>query len=117
MRVLLLFFVVDGRWQSWTTWASCSKSCGGGVQQRQRMCEGPLFGGEPCPGVTEEKKRCNERRCPEPHEICPEEMTGDVIWKRTPAGDMSAVTCPSDASGTYSVHYAPPPHFRFGSEG
>ncbi|CAL8372851.1 unnamed protein product [Boreogadus saida] len=90
---------VDGRWQSWTTWASCSKSCGGGIQQRQRMCEGPLFGGVPCPGVTEEKKRCNERRCPEPHEICPEEMTGEVIWKRTPAGDISAVTCPSDASG------------------
>ncbi|XP_030203878.1 adhesion G protein-coupled receptor B1 [Gadus morhua] len=90
---------VDGRWQTWTTWASCSKSCGGGVQQRQRTCEGPLFGGVPCPGVTEEKKRCNERRCPEPHEICPEELTGDVIWKRTPAGDISAVTCPSDASG------------------
>ena len=72
------------------------------------MCEGPLFGGVPCPGVTEEKKRCNERRCPEPHEICPEELTGDVIWKRTPAGDISAVTCPSDASGTYSVHYVHP---------
>lgn len=134
----VVFFLVDGRWQSWTTWGSCSKTCGGGLQQRQRMCEGPMFGGEPCPGDREEKRRCNERRCPghyalhtnklyfggetgnifapfhthnsviialtssspEPHEICPEELTGDVVWKRTPAGDMAAVTCPIEASGT-----------------
>lgn len=36
----------------------------------------------------------------EPHEICPEQNTGDVVWKRTPAGDMAAVACPADASGT-----------------
>ncbi|KAM4629943.1 adhesion G protein-coupled receptor B1-like [Polymixia lowei] len=90
---------VDGRWQSWSSWSSCSKTCGGGSQQRQRMCEGPFFGGEQCPGEKEEKKRCNERRCPEPHEICAEENTGDVVWKKTPAGDMAAVACPTDALG------------------
>lgn len=36
----------------------------------------------------------------EPHEICPEQNTGDVVWKKTPAGDMAAVACPADASGT-----------------
>lgn len=56
--------VVDGRWHSWTTWGSCSKTCGGGVQQRQRVCEGPFFGGEPCPGEKGEQRRCNEKRCP-----------------------------------------------------
>uniref|UniRef100_A0A672FSG5 Adhesion G protein-coupled receptor B1b n=1 Tax=Salarias fasciatus TaxID=181472 RepID=A0A672FSG5_SALFA len=90
---------VDGRWQSWSTWGSCSKTCGGGIQQRQRVCEGPFFGGEPCPGETGEQRRCNEKRCPEPHEICPEQNTGDVVWKKTPAGDMAAVACPADASG------------------
>ncbi|KAM3858661.1 adhesion G protein-coupled receptor B1-like [Diretmus argenteus] len=90
---------VDGRWQSWSSWGSCSKTCGGGGQQRQRVCEGPFFGGEPCPGEKGEQKRCNERRCPEPHEICPEENTGDVVWKRTPAGDMAAIICPTDATG------------------
>lgn len=90
---------VDGRWHSWTTWGSCSKTCGGGVQQRQRVCEGPFFGGEPCNGDNREQKRCNEKRCPEPHEICPEQNTGDIVWKKTPAGDMAAIPCPSDASG------------------
>uniref|UniRef100_A0A4W6DVA0 Adhesion G protein-coupled receptor B1 n=1 Tax=Lates calcarifer TaxID=8187 RepID=A0A4W6DVA0_LATCA len=90
---------VDGRWQPWSTWGSCSKTCGGGIQQRQRVCEGPLFGGEPCPGEKGEQRRCNEKRCPEPHEICPEQNTGDVVWKQTPAGDMAYTTCPADASG------------------
>uniref|UniRef100_A0A667Z3Z1 Adhesion G protein-coupled receptor B1 n=1 Tax=Myripristis murdjan TaxID=586833 RepID=A0A667Z3Z1_9TELE len=90
---------VDGRWQPWSSWASCSKSCGGGIQQRHRVCDGPFHGGEPCPGEKGEQRRCNERRCPEPHEICLEENTGDVVWKRTPAGDMAAVVCPADASG------------------
>ncbi|KAL0962525.1 hypothetical protein UPYG_G00341230 [Umbra pygmaea] len=90
---------VDGRWLSWSSWGGCSKTCGGGSQQRQRMCEGPFFGGEPCPGERGELRRCNEKRCPEPHEICQEEADGDVVWKRTAAGDMAAVTCPTDSTG------------------
>jgi len=46
---------------------------------------------------------------PEPHEICPEELTGDVVWKRTPAGDMAAVTCPTEASGTLPGPLCSPP--------
>uniref|UniRef100_A0A3B3YGM5 Uncharacterized protein n=1 Tax=Poecilia mexicana TaxID=48701 RepID=A0A3B3YGM5_9TELE len=55
---------VNGTWHPWSSWGSCSKTCGGGIQQRQRVCEGPFFGGEPCPGDTREQKRCNEKRCP-----------------------------------------------------
>lgn len=124
---------VDGRWHAWTTWSSCSKTCGGGVQQRQRVCEGPFFGGEVCPGESGEQRRCSERRCPgkaaraqkqqhgrvhgkkeenltppsasvrrfkEPHEICEEQNTGEVVWRRTPAGDEAATACPDGASGT-----------------
>uniref|UniRef100_A0AAQ4PZZ8 Adhesion G protein-coupled receptor B1b n=1 Tax=Gasterosteus aculeatus aculeatus TaxID=481459 RepID=A0AAQ4PZZ8_GASAC len=94
-----MFCLVDGRWHAWSSWASCSKTCGGGLQQRQRVCEGPFFSGEPCPGEKGEQRRCNEKRCPEPHEICPEQNIGDVVWKKTAAGDMAAVACPADASG------------------
>uniref|UniRef100_A0A673FS85 Brain-specific angiogenesis inhibitor 1-like n=1 Tax=Sinocyclocheilus rhinocerous TaxID=307959 RepID=A0A673FS85_9TELE len=90
---------VDGRWLLWSSWGSCSKSCGGGHQLRQRACEGPFFGGEPCNGDKSELRNCNEKRCPEPHEICGEENYGSVVWKKTPAGDTAAVTCPSDATG------------------
>ncbi|KAI4895283.1 hypothetical protein NFI96_000261 [Prochilodus magdalenae] len=90
---------VDGRWQQWSSWSSCTKTCGGGSQQRQRVCYGPFYGGEPCPGDREEVRRCNEKRCPEPHEICDEENFSNVVWKRTPAGDTAAVRCPPNAVG------------------
>ncbi|XP_030013548.1 adhesion G protein-coupled receptor B1 isoform X3 [Sphaeramia orbicularis] len=90
---------VDGKWQPWSLWSGCSKTCGGGSQQRNRICYGPFFGGQPCPGDREEVRRCNEKRCPEPHEICGEDNFSNVVWKMTPAGDTAAVRCPPNAMG------------------
>uniref|UniRef100_A0A8C2Q1Y0 Adhesion G protein-coupled receptor B1 n=1 Tax=Cyprinus carpio TaxID=7962 RepID=A0A8C2Q1Y0_CYPCA len=90
---------VDGQWQLWSSWDGCTKTCGGGSQQRQRVCYGPFFGGVSCPGDREEVRRCNEKRCPEPHEICDEENFSNVVWKKTPAGDTAAVRCPPNAVG------------------
>ncbi|KAG7469889.1 hypothetical protein MATL_G00133680 [Megalops atlanticus] len=90
---------VDGKWQAWSMWGSCTKTCGGGSQQRQRVCYGPFFGGQQCPGDREEVRRCNEKRCPEPHEICDEENFASVVWKQTPAGETAAVRCPPNAFG------------------
>uniref|UniRef100_A0A3P8VWU6 Adhesion G protein-coupled receptor B1 n=1 Tax=Cynoglossus semilaevis TaxID=244447 RepID=A0A3P8VWU6_CYNSE len=90
---------VDGKWQPWSLWSGCSKTCGGGNQQRNRICYGPFSGGQPCPGEREEVRVCNEKRCPEPHEICGEDNFSNVIWKMTPAGDTAAVRCPLNAIG------------------
>ncbi|CAG6016112.1 unnamed protein product [Menidia menidia] len=90
---------VDGKWQPWSLWSGCSKTCGGGTQQRNRVCYGPFFGGQPCPGEREEVRSCNEKRCPEPHEICGEDNFSNVVWKMTPAGDTAAVRCPPNAMG------------------
>ncbi|XP_040444030.1 adhesion G protein-coupled receptor B1 isoform X1 [Falco naumanni] len=90
---------VDGKWQAWGVWGSCTTTCGGGTQRRDRVCYGPFFGGETCQGPKEEYKQCNDRKCPEPHEICDEESLGSVVWKETPAGDAAAVRCPRNATG------------------
>ncbi|XP_034466804.1 adhesion G protein-coupled receptor B1 isoform X6 [Hippoglossus hippoglossus] len=90
---------VDGKWQPWSLWSGCSKTCGGGSQQRNRICYGPFFAGQICPGEQEEVRLCNEKRCPEPHEICGEDNFSNVIWKMTPAGDTAAVRCPPNAMG------------------
>uniref|UniRef100_A0A672G4Z2 Adhesion G protein-coupled receptor B1a n=1 Tax=Salarias fasciatus TaxID=181472 RepID=A0A672G4Z2_SALFA len=91
--------LMDGKWQPWSLWTGCSKTCGGGSQHRNRICYGPFFGGEPCPGEREEVRRCSEKRCPEPHEICSEDNFSNVVWKMTPAGDTAAVRCPPNAMG------------------
>ncbi|XP_030045872.1 adhesion G protein-coupled receptor B1 [Microcaecilia unicolor] len=90
---------VDGTWQSWSSWGSCNSTCGGGTQKRDRTCYGPFFGGEMCQGVKEEFRPCNDKKCPEPHEICDEESFASVVWKETPAGEAAAVRCPRNATG------------------
>lgn len=43
----------------------------------------------------------------EPHEICEEQNAGEVVWRRTPAGDEAATACPADASGTETWLFFP----------
>ena len=62
----VIFFSVDGNWSDWKDWGECPVSCGGGVQNRSRTCTNPppAFGGESCPGESDETRACNEDPCP-----------------------------------------------------
>ncbi|XP_062521112.1 A disintegrin and metalloproteinase with thrombospondin motifs adt-1-like [Corticium candelabrum] len=59
---------VDGVWNEWSEWASCSRTCGSeGHTYRRRRCEYPVIAngdGAGCEGQTEEGKRCNRKNCP-----------------------------------------------------
>ncbi|EGV97375.1 Brain-specific angiogenesis inhibitor 1 [Cricetulus griseus] len=90
---------VDGKWQAWASLGSCSVTCGGGSQRRERVCSGPFFGGAACQGPQDEYRQCGAQRCPEPHEICDEDNFGATVWKETPAGEVAAVRCPRNATG------------------
>ena len=52
---------LDGDWTSWSTFTSCSTSCGEGLQTRFRSCSEPppLYGGSDCTGVDIESQSCN----------------------------------------------------------
>lgn len=58
--------VVDGNWSEWKDWGDCPVTCDGGVQNRSRTCTNPppSFGGESCPGESDESRACNEDPCP-----------------------------------------------------
>lgn len=57
---------VDGGWSLFGEWGSCSLTCGGGVQDRQRTCTNPspAFGGRPCDGSSMETRFCQQFPCP-----------------------------------------------------
>ena len=81
----MTFITVNGNWGAWSNWTNCTKSCGGGIQNRTRRCDDPKprYGGAICTGnVTElnlgrrkalgdheaqegfENQICNEQPCP-----------------------------------------------------
>ncbi|CAI5671981.1 A disintegrin and metalloproteinase with thrombospondin motifs 17 isoform X2 [Oreochromis niloticus] len=57
---------VDGDWSPWSQWSLCSRTCGTGVQFRQRKCDNPPPGpgGRHCPQASVEHKACEAPPCP-----------------------------------------------------
>ncbi|XP_035769457.1 A disintegrin and metalloproteinase with thrombospondin motifs 17 isoform X1 [Neolamprologus brichardi] len=57
---------VDGDWSPWSQWSLCSRTCGTGVQFRQRKCDHPPPGpgGRHCPQASVEHKACEAPPCP-----------------------------------------------------
>ncbi|WAR23497.1 SSPO-like protein [Mya arenaria] len=55
---------VDGVWLEWTEWDDCPVTCGGALQNRTRVCEGPFYDGLPCEGQADEAQDCNTLPCP-----------------------------------------------------
>ena len=52
-------------WGTWDTWATCSKTCGGGVQVRTRKVDThEENGGTACTGLSTEQQNCNTATCP-----------------------------------------------------
>ncbi|XP_072048493.1 coadhesin-like [Amphiura filiformis] len=52
-------------WTSWGAWGTCSASCCGGEQSRNRTC---LSCGDPstdCVGAESDEQKCNTQECPE----------------------------------------------------
>ncbi|XP_068397521.1 hemicentin-1 isoform X4 [Eschrichtius robustus] len=57
---------VDGKWTTWTSWSTCTVSCGGGARQRTRDCSDPVpqYGGNKCEGSDVQSDFCNSDSCP-----------------------------------------------------
>ena len=57
---------INGGWGSWSSFSSCSKTCGGGTKRRTRRCNNPTpaYGGADCSGAASETSSCNTDHCP-----------------------------------------------------
>ncbi|XP_019623520.1 PREDICTED: properdin-like [Branchiostoma belcheri] len=59
---------VDGQWGTWSSWGSCSATCGAGTHTRRRTCTDPApeNGGVSCSGNELETQACQTGvTCPE----------------------------------------------------
>ncbi|XP_067016400.1 SCO-spondin-like isoform X2 [Acropora muricata] len=56
---------VNGRWDIWSVWSTCSKTCGPGTLTRRRTCSNPppKHGGKHCKGPSEQAKVCQLKLC------------------------------------------------------
>ena len=60
---MFLLFPEDCVWGSWSTWLSCSKTCGGGTETRSRQKKKAEQNGGNCSGSRSESKSCNTQPC------------------------------------------------------
>ena len=56
---------INGGFGKWSNYSTCSVSCGGGVQFRERTCDSPSpqYGGKDCDGPSRENRSCWETEC------------------------------------------------------
>lgn len=65
--VLFPLAALDGNWGEWSQWSTCTRTCGGGEQQRTRECNNPApaNGGRECEGAFRQSDRlCSYQGCP-----------------------------------------------------
>ena len=64
--VLGISSLVDGGFTLWTTWTTCSVTCGDGTRSRSRLCTNPepQHGGLGCVGDATKTDVCNDAPCP-----------------------------------------------------
>ena len=56
---------VDCVWGTWSAWETCSVTCGGGIQERNRNFSQPaLFNGTDCVGDDVQTQNCSTNSCP-----------------------------------------------------
>ncbi|KAJ8315426.1 hypothetical protein KUTeg_007576 [Tegillarca granosa] len=81
---MINYLIVDGFWASWTSWGSCTTTCGGGSRSRSRTCTNPQpqYGGADCQGTSFEMEACNTQNCPI-----------DGAWVPWTSWSVCSVTC------------------------
>ena len=61
-KLSTVLFSVNGVNGGWSSWGSCSASCGSGVQTRTCTNPAPAHGGSQCSGSS--SQTCNAHACP-----------------------------------------------------
>lgn len=60
-----IFFAVNGNWGAWSSYSTCSVTCGNGNMTSTRTCDSPapVHGGNDCHGDAIRMKSCHHAPC------------------------------------------------------
>lgn len=64
-KFIIIISLVPAAWSPWSSWRSCSRSCGGGTRWRVRSCRNrsPFSIRTACRGSRVQTQRCNTNSC------------------------------------------------------
>ncbi|XP_052790102.1 coadhesin-like [Mya arenaria] len=93
---------VDGAWGHWSSWDSCSVSCGIGQNGRSRKCDSPapMYGGTDCFGSASGHRECNLRNCPV-----------DGAWEPWSSWEACSVSCGKGQTARHRNCNSPSPFY------
>uniref|UniRef100_H2Y1T3 Peptidase S1 domain-containing protein n=1 Tax=Ciona intestinalis TaxID=7719 RepID=H2Y1T3_CIOIN len=89
----------QGSWGSWTNNGTCSLTCGGGIQQQTRACNGGTAGTGGCPGSTTQTIACNGQACPSRGTCSRQTVTCGNLLDLQPSA-----SCPRWVNSSYCNH-------------
>ncbi|VDI27514.1 Hypothetical predicted protein [Mytilus galloprovincialis] len=63
-----VYSCIKARWDVWSSWSECTRSCGSGIQKRQRQCLNQMNTTDgyitDCEGIGTGSRACNTELCP-----------------------------------------------------
>lgn len=65
--LLILRYITEASWDDWSPWSECTRSCGSGIQTRQRQCLNQINTTDgyvnDCLGGRTNSRFCNTGQC------------------------------------------------------
>ncbi|WAR30318.1 HMCN1-like protein [Mya arenaria] len=102
INMYCIITTVDGAWGHWSSWDSCSVSCGIGQNGRSRKCDSPapMYGGTDCFGSASGHRECNLRNCPV-----------DGAWEPWSSWEACSVSCGKGQTARHRNCNSPSPFY------
>ena len=72
----------DSMWQTWSSWSTCSATCGKGEEKRTRKCDEKCFFNKQCQNQNDPKQSTQTRECTKPSCCTCKSLPGYILQRK-----------------------------------